>query len=411
MKKLLFGAIAAVICLSSCNCNNGTRLPKVRPESVGINSERLVLADSIINKAIDDTIIPGAVLAIVRDDKLAYLKAYGNKQIIPSVEPMTTETVFDLASLSKCVGTTLSFMQLIDNGQVRVCDDVSRYIPGFAPWTDPETGKQVEITIQDLMTHSSGLPAYVNVKKCKERFVNTPAPDSLINYISFELPRLFRPSTGFNYSCLNFVTLQNVLQNVTGERLCDYAKKNVFDELGLKHTCYLPIGEPIDPEFYELIAPTELQEDGLPYHGQVHDPIANILNGGNSGNAGVFSNAEDLAVIAAAIMNGGAYGNHRILSPMATKAMCTVPQEDYTTELGRTLGWDCYSSHAGIRGDLLSRHNIIGHTGYTGTSMVIDLDAKMAVILLTNRCHPYDTGGLGRTRATLANVIASSIIE
>jgi len=402
MKKTLL-IITAILCFAVAG-NASTHLKKVRPEKVGICSKRLTLADSIIYEAINDGSIPGAVLAVVRGDKLAYLKAYGNRQVVPGIEPMTTDTQFDLASLSKCIGTTLSFMTLIDDGRVRLTDNVKQYIPGFKPWN------KVDITIQDLLTHSSGLPAYTNVKKCAQRF-GSPCPDSLMMHIAKELPRNFEPGHGFTYSCLNFVTLQNVLQNITGERLCDYAQTHVFDKLGLENTCYYPKDRAIPAKKLAKIAPTEVQENGLPYRGEVHDPIANILNDGNSGNAGVFSTAEDLAVIAAAIMNGGEYKGKRFLSPNMVKTMTTVPHEGYDWYLGRALGWDCWSSYAGNRGDLFSRMHTIGHTGYTGTSMIIDLDNKVSVILLTNRVHPKDDGGLGRTRATLANVIASAIIN
>ena len=438
MKKIILGALAALCAISCCN---GNYLKQVRPERMGMSSERLALADGIIEQAIADSIAPGMVLAVVREDKLVYLKAYGNKQVVPEVEPMTVDGIFDLASLSKCVGTTMSFMQLIDDGKVRLTDDVDRYIEGFEPWVDPESeygkaylikhdseihgtplpknfemprreeGNVDWVTVQDLLTHSSGLPAYLSVARCNERFGGLDdTPDSTMHYIATELPRTFRPGTNFRYSCLNFVTLQNILQNVTGQKLCDYAKEHVFDVLGMKNTCYFPIGCDIDPEVYKNIVPTEVQADGLPYRGQVHDPIANILNYGNSGNAGVFSCAKDLAILAAAIMNGGEHNGHRILSPMMIERMSAVP-EDNAPEIGRALGWDNYSDYASNRGDIFSRHRTLGHTGYTGTSMIIDLDAKTAVILLSNRVHPLDKGSMVRTRALVANVVASSILE
>jgi CubicO group peptidase (beta-lactamase class C family) len=335
------------------------------------------------------------------------MKAYGNKSLVPEKTPMTTGTMFDMASVSKCVGTTLSFMQLIDRGRVRLTDNVSMYIPGFKPWIDPETGEKVEITIRDLMTHSSGLTPYVNVASFVSKYGKNQ-PDTLMKVISTEVKRNFRPGTKFMYSCLNFITLQHVLENVTGERLCDYAQQNVFDALGLKHTCYNPSGANL-----ELCAPTEVQPDGLPLKGVVHDPIARVINNGNSGNAGVFSNAEDLSTIAIALLNGGALPDgkgERILSQAAVKTMITIPSENAPC-VGRALGWDVKSAHSGVKGDLFSRDKSICHTGYTGTSMVIDFETNTAVILLTNRVHPHDVGSVGRIRALVANIVAGSLTD
>ena len=407
LAKLLLGLTAAIAVLGLDGCAGRTEtgaLAAATPESMGMDPQKLAQVDGIVESFIADGSIPGAVLSVVRDDKIVYLKAYGNKQVVPDTVAMTTSTVFDLASVSKCVGTTLSFMQLVENGKVRLTDDVKMYIPEFAPWTDPETGETVDITIRDLLTHSSGIAPYISVPSYVERF-GEATPDSLMHYIATEVRRNFRPGTECMYSCLNFVTLQNILQRVTGEKLCDYAQKHVFDALGLKHTCYNPQGE-----ILSLCAPTEVQSDGLPLVGQVHDPMARIVNCGNSGNAGVFSNAEDLSVIAAAIMNGGEIHGRRILSPLTVKTMATVPAEN-DPKVGRALGWDNCSDSAGLRGDLFSRTNTLCHTGYTGTSIVMDLDAKTAVILLTNRVHPYDEGGCGRLRALVANAVAGSINE
>lgn len=403
MKKLFtLLCLCTIIFTSSCDSTKQGKLPIATPESKGMNSAKLSLADGVINESIARGEIPGAVLSIVRGDKIVYLKAYGNKSVVPDTVAMTTETVFDLASVSKSVGTTLSFMQLIENGKVRLTDNVSRYIPGFAPWVDPETGEKVEIEVRDLLTHSSGLPAYIATASYIEKY-GVGNPDTLMKHIATELPRNFRPKTDFTYSCLNFVTLQNILQNVTGERLCDYAQKNVFDVLGLKHTCYNPTGETL-----ALCAPTEVQEDGKPLIGQVHDPIARLLNLGNSGNAGVFSNAEDLSVVAAAIMNGGAINGRRILGNATVQRMSEVPTYNEPF-IGRALGWDNRSDYSGHKGDLFSPEHTICHTGYTGTEIVIDLDNKVAVILLAHRVHPADKGSVSRLRALISNIVAGSI--
>lgn len=399
MKRFFVGALAFAL-LVGCSSTEG--LKKVNPDTCGVNSEKLSQVDPVIEAAIKDGTIPGAVLSVVRDDKIVYLKAYGNKQVVPDTVAMTTDAMFDLASLSKCVGTTLSFMQLVENGQVRLIDNVNRFIPDFKPWVDPKTGETINIEVRDLLTHTSGLDSYYNGDRFVQRFGENK-PDSLIRLIATEVGRNHEPKKDHIYSCLNFITLQNILQNITGQKLCDYAQEHVFDVLGLKSTCYMPKGD-----LLKRCVPTEVQANGLPLVGEVHDPLARLANGGNSGNAGVFSTAEDLSVIAAALMNGGAINGNRILSPLTVETMATVP--DYIDPwIGRALGWDNYSDAAGIRGDFFSRDKTICHTGYTGTSMIVDLENKTAVILLTSRVHPEDKGSVSRLRAQVANIVAGSI--
>lgn len=418
MKRLITALIVASLSISAL-AQSGLKTRE--PESHGMDSGKLAQIDKVVKNAIEAKEIPGAVISVVRDNEIVFLKAYGNKSVVPYVEPMGKETVFDLASVSKCVGTTLSFMQLIENGLVRLTDNVERYIPDFKPWKDPETGETVDITVRDLLTHSSGLSPYINTNA----FVNEYGennPDELEKYIATAVKRNFRPGSDFMYSCLNFITLQRILEKVTGKKLYEYAQEHIFDVLGLRHTCYFPLAS--DPaaanasELKSLCAPTEVQADGKPLLAQVHDPIARRVMSGNSGNAGVFSNAGDLSVICAAIMNGGALSDKkgrplertRILSPATVRLMTTVPSEN-DPSVGRALGWDKNSSHSGLRGDLFNPETTIMHTGYTGTSIVIDLESKTAIVLLTNRVHPKDKGAVGRLRALVSNIVAGSIVE
>lgn len=418
MRKLLAIAAAAVMAVPALA--QGT-LRMDSPERHGMNPEKLAQVDRVIEEAISAKEIPGAVLSVVRGNDIVYLKAYGNKSVVPAVEPMTTETLFDLASVSKCVGTTLAFMQLIENGYVRLTDNVDRYIPDFKPWTDPESGETVDITVRDLLSHSSGLTPYINADTFVKEYGGNN-PEKMEWYIATKVKRNFRPGTDFMYSCLNFVTLQRILERVTGEKLYEYAQKHVFDVLGLRHTCYFPLiytpAASNSAELAGLCAPTEVQADGKPLVAQVHDPMARRIMGGNSGNAGVFSNAEDLSVICSAIMNGGVLVDKkgrilestRILSPLTVRLMATIPPQN-DPSVGRALGWDKKSSHSGPRGDLFNPETTIMHTGYTGTSIVIDMESKTAVILLTHRVHPQDKGGVGRLRALVANIVAGSIIQ
>ena len=399
MKRLflsLFLVTLAVITLSS------QTLPRVSPEQAGMDPSRLSQVDRVIEESINLGEIPGAVLAVVRDGKMVYLKAYGNKSVYPAQEKMTVNTVFDLASVSKPVGTAIAFMQLVEQGRIRLTDNVSMYIPGFQPWIDTTTGRKIDIKVADLLTHTSGLPPYAPVETIVAKS-GAPNPAALMEWIS-TCKRDFRPTSDFQYSCLNFVTLQNILQNVTGMKLMDYSKKFVFDFLGMKHTTYNPSGDVL-----KLVAPTEKQKDGSVLLGRVHDPIANILNDGNSGNAGVFSNAEDLAILAAALMNGGEYNGKRILGKLTVETMTRVP-ENVISE-GRSLGWDNFSSYASNNGNLFHPEKTFGHTGYTGTSFIVDPVSKTAVILLAHRVHPVDKGSVVRLRALVANVVAGSVIK
>ena len=416
MRKLLAIAAAAVMAVPALA--QGT-LRMDSPERHGMNLEKLAQVDRVIEEAISAKEIPGAVLSVVRGNDIVYLKAYGNKSVVPAVEPMTTETLFDLASVSKCVGTTLAFMQLIENGYVRLTDNVDRYIPDFKPWTDPESGETVDITVRDLLSHSSGLTPYINADTFVKEYGGNN-PEKMEWYIATKVKRNFRPGTDFMYSCLNFVTLQRILERVTGEKLYEYAQKHVFDVLGLRHTCYFPLiytpAASNSAELAGLCAPTEVQADGKPLVAQVHDPMARRIMGGNSGNAGVFSNAEDLSVICSAIMNEGCLVDKkgrilestRILSPLTVRLMATIPPQN-DPSVGRALGWDKKSSHSGPRGDLFNPETTIMHTGYTGTSIVIDTETKTAIILLTHRVHPEDKGSVGRLRALVANIVAGSI--
>ena len=364
-------------------------LERVIPEFVGIDSRRLHYADEVILESIAGKETPGAVLAVVHKGKMAYIKAYGNRQIYPSELPMEVNTVFDLASVSKPISTAVCAIILIERGQLRLSDRVSRYIPNF----------QGNIRVVDLLTHTSGLPSYASVDSLTNRF-GAPNPDGLIEYIS-TCERHFEPGERFQYSCLNFITLQRIIENVTSQKLEDFAKENIFDVLGMNHTGYRPKGE-----ILELVAPTQRQADGSLLRGVVHDPLARVMNDGNSGNAGVFSNADDLAILAVALLNGGEYNGKRILSPQGVKLMTTVPES--LKQFGRTLGWDAFSDYSSNKGDLLSSKTY-GHTGYTGTAITIDPENDIAIILLTNSVHPDDKTSVVRLRALVANTVAASI--
>lgn len=403
MKKILL----TLLCVSPLfSCRTQSDITVATPSDKGMDGNILSRCDSVMYKGIADGNYPGAVLCIVRDDAIVYKKAYGNKCIVPDVEPMTEDAVFDMASLSKCIGTTISFLQLVDKGLVSIEDRVDSYIPGFKNWEDPVTGECTPVQIKHLMTHTSGLASYPDARLLESRFGEN-CPDSLLDYLAKELPRYHKPGAGHIYSCPNFMTVQNILQRITGSRLCDYAEENVFKPLGLSNTMYLPTDESIPSRIYPLLVPTEVQGNGIPLRGAVHDPIARRFNMGNSGNAGVFSCAHDLAVIASMLLDGGVWKGRRILSEGSVRMLSSVPEE--FKEFGRTIGWDASSGAAGFIGRL-SGDRCICHTGYTGTSMVLDFDKRIAIIILSNRVHPKDDGSLAKTRTAISDIVAESLL-
>lgn len=414
MYRILLLALCAFAINASAN-----NVPTASPEEVGMSLARLRAADEVILRAISDNKTPGAVLAVVRHGKLAYLKAYGNRQTYPTTQPMTTQTVFDMASCTKPMATAISAMLLVERGQLRLSDPVSMYLPEFKNWYG-EGKDSVTIRVEDLLTHTSGLPAYAPVKTLAEAD-GKPNPAKLMTYIA-GCKREFKPRADMQYSCLNYITLQNIIERITGQSLRTFAANNIFIPLGMKHTDFLPCTSDKSGKLVNTsqprwvangeqanltpIAPTEKQPNGTVKQGQVHDPLACTLNGGVSGNAGLFSSAEDVATLCAMLQNGGAWGGKRILSPLTVKAMRSVPQD--FNSFGRSLGWDVSSAYASNQGDLLSSE-AYGHTGYTGTSIVIDPVNDLSIVLLCNSVHPVDASNVIRLRAQVANAVAASI--
>lgn len=373
----------------------------VAPEAVGLDASRLANADRAIAQAIADKTIPGAVLCVERHGKIGYLKAYGNKRVYPNTEKMTTGTVFDMASCSKAMSTATCAMILIDRGLLRLNDRVDQYVSEFENWKDSITGETEAIRVIDLMTHTSGLPPYAPVQELKKKY-GSPNPQAVVNWIS-HCKRLYAPETGWTYSCCNYIMLQQVIEKITGQTLQQFAHDNIFAPLNMRHTDYRPT-----KALAALCAPTEKQADGNCLLGVVHDPLACTMMGGLSGNAGLFSSAEDVATYCAAILNKGELNGKRILSPLAVKCMETVPRS--LAQFGHTPGWGISTPYSSNSGDLLSAQTF-GHTGYTGTSIVIDPANDVAIILLTNCVHPVDKGNVVRLRALVANAVAGSILK
>lgn len=375
-------------------------LPTAKPEDVGMSSSHLNLVSAIIKAAIDRKDFPGAVILVARKGKIVLRDAYGECQWVPESRTMDVHKIFDLASITKPVATATSIMILVEQGRIGLWDKVIDSVPEFAPYVN-ENGKPGEdARIWHLLTHTSGLPPYTNAKEIEAIYGNPCPTDSLVKHIA-HLKKSDPPGKAFHYSCLGFITLAYIIDRITGQTVAEFSEQHIFKPLKMNHTFYNP-----PDQFLPLCVPTEVI-DGQPLLGVVHDPLAR-LQAGISGNAGLFSTVDDLAIFARMMLNKGEFNGIRILSPLTVERMTEVYPEVLFS--GRGLGWDLDSDYSTNGGDLFG-HHAFGHTGYTGTSIWIDPETETFVIFLTNRVHPDDKGSIISLRSRVANVVASSILK
>ncbi len=375
-------------------------LPQAKPEDVGMASERLALLDVLLNGALAREDFPGAVLLVARKGRTVWRKAYGQSQRIPEGRPMDVDMIFDLASVTKPVATATSIMILVERGRIRLWDKVKDYVPEFTPYILEGGIPGEDARLWHLLTHTSGLQPYLDAKEVEQKYGNPCSVDILVKDIA-GLRKGSPPGTTFTYSCLGYIVLAYIVKSVSGQTIAEFSAENIFKPLGMTHTFYNP---PAD--FLDRCVPT-LVYDGIPLRGVVHDPLAR-LQGGISGNAGLFSTADDLAIFSRMMLNGGELGKVRILSPLAVERMTEIFPR--TNSSGRGLGWDLDSDYATVRGDLFGPSSY-GHSGYTGTSIWIDPETQTSVIFLTNRIHPDDKRDIVALRSQVANVVAASIIK
>jgi uncharacterized protein YbbC (DUF1343 family)/CubicO group peptidase (beta-lactamase class C family) len=347
----------------------------------------LSAVDAVIQKAISDGTIPGAVLLVGHDGRVIYRKAYGERALEPRREAMTLDTIFDMASLTKVIVTTTAVMQLVERGEVRLNDPVAKYLPEFA-----QNGKD-DITVRQLLTHYSGLEPDLDLKTAWEGKQTAYA-------MAFAETPQQPPGSGFVYSDINFITLGALVERVSGETLDEYAMRHIFAPLKMTHTRFVP---PADRRagWIEKIAPTQYDENEHMLRGVVHDPTARRM-GGVAGQAGLFSTGNDLAKFCQALLNGG----DGILSPLSVEKM-TRPEQPPSAPVLRGFGWDIDSPFSSNRGDLLPVGSY-GHTGFTGTSIWIDPTTKTYIILLTNAVHPRG-GSAVALRSKVATAVAAAL--
>jgi uncharacterized protein YbbC (DUF1343 family)/CubicO group peptidase (beta-lactamase class C family) len=350
----------------------------------------------VVNAAIADKSLPGAVVIVGRGDTVVFRKAYGNRALVSAVEPMTLDTIFDMASLTKVVATTSAVMMLVEEGRIRLSDPVAQYIPDFAKY-----GKN-RVTVRHLLTHMSGLRPDVDLG---DPWVGYDAAIALANEEILGAP----PGRRFVYSDIGFFLLADIVAKVSKLPFDQFVAKRLFEPLGMKDSGFTPA-----PALRPRIAPTETCTPyGWPcagpgaemLRGTVHDPTARRM-GGVAGHAGLFSTADDIARFARMLLRGGELDGARVLSPLTVARMTSPSTPDDEANV-RGLGWDMDSSYSANRGELLPVGSF-GHTGFTGTSIWVDPATQMFVVFMSNRLHPEGKGDVTPLRARVATIAAAA---
>jgi CubicO group peptidase (beta-lactamase class C family) len=359
--------------------------PSLRAADSSFDAGKLAEMDAEINRAIAERHLPGAVLW-VESNGLSYCKAFGSRALVPSLEPMTEDTIFDIASLTKVLATTPSLMILYERGQLKLDEFVAAYLVEF------EHGPNQRITIRQLLTHTSGISRSLNSN-----------PDwadmkHALKLVAAERPA-HPPGVEFVYSDINFILLGEVVQRVSGQKLADFAAKEIFEPLRMDDTTFLPPRAKMP-----RIAPTEKAGREV-LRGKVHDPKAQRM-GGIAGHAGVFTTAPDMARFGRMLLNGGELDGVRILKPETVKLMTSV-QTPASMKARRGLGWDIDSEYSRPRGQIFPVGSY-GHTGFTGGCLWIDPASSTFWLLLSNRVHPDGSGNIYSLQRALGTLAAEA---
>jgi CubicO group peptidase (beta-lactamase class C family) len=381
-----FTAVVLVTALVSCGTAAAARLPRAEPAEAGMSGERLAEVDQAVNDALAARKMPGCVVLIARHGKTVFLKAYGHRSVEPAESPMTPDTLFDLASLTKPIATATSVMLLAEQGKLALDEPVSKYLPEFA-----QNGKET-VTVRQLLTHQGGLIADNDVQDYAD------GAEKAIERTLATKPQA-APGERFVYSDVGFIVLGELVRRVAGADLDRFTTAHVFQPLGLAETGYLP-----REELRERAAPTE-KRDGRWIQGEVHDPRAFAL-GGVAGHAGLFSTAEELAVYAQMLLGNGQFGGVRILKP-ETVAEMTRPHE--VPRGLRALGWDMRTGYSSNRGSSFS-DRAFGHGGFTGTALWIDPGLDLIVVFLSNRVHPDGKGLVNPLAGRIGTIAGEAIV-
>ncbi len=379
-------SVFVILVLCAANAAEA-KLPAAAPEEVGLDGGRLSEIDRIVAEGMTAGEMAGCVVTVGRHGKIAFQKAYGLRQVVPEEVAMTTDAIFDLASLTKPVAGATSIMVLIDDGKLKLNDCVADHIPEFA-----ENGKG-KITVFHLLTHQGGLIPDNSLGDY------VAGPEKAWQQILASKPRKL-PGEEFIYSDVGFLVLGKLVESIVGESLDAFARRRIFEPLGMTETGFLP-----PEELRRRAVPTE-QRDGRWMQGEVHDPRAYLL-GGVAGHAGLFSTADDLAVYAQTMLGGGKYGSIRILRAETVASMA----KGYAAGRGlRGLGWDVRSGYSTNRGDALSP-TAFGHGGFTGTVLWIDPELDLFFIFLSSRLYPDGKGSVNPLAGKIATVAANAIVD
>ena len=343
-----------------------------------------------IDRAIEEVVAsggaPGAVCLVGQPGRTLHFKAYGQRALVPAREPMTTDTIFDAASLTKVVATASSLMKLFEQGRFRLNDKVTDHLPGF------QNGHS-DITLRQLLTHFSGLRPDLDLDPEWSGY-QTGIGRALVDKPS--IPRGER----MIYSDINFILLGELVRVLSGRPLDRYAQDEIFRPLGMTESTFNP-----PAAWRPRIAPTEVVK-GEVLRGVVHDPTARFM-GGVAGHAGLFTTARDLARFAEFMLNLGELDGHRVVAPLTVRKF-TEPQTPPHQATLRGLGWDIDSPYSTNRGELFPIGSY-GHTGFTGTSLWIDPATKTYVILLANSVHPKRTSAMIALRTKVATIAAAGV--
>ncbi|MYC82799.1 MAG: beta-lactamase family protein [Acidobacteria bacterium] len=345
--------------------------------------------DGVVRQAIDNGRIPGAVVLVGQGGHILFEKAYGHRCLEPRPEPMTLETRFDLASLTKVLATATGVLILVQDGKARLEDPVSRYLPDFG-----RRGKGT-ITIRQVLTHYSGLAPYFRLEA-----KGPEAASAVIDKICHS-DLSAAPGSDFIYSDLGFILLGRLIEVVSGEPLDRFVRSRVFSPLKMVETGFRP-----PPGGRHPIAPTEKGVDGSFLRGQVHDPLAMSM-GGVAGHAGLFSNARDLSRYCRMVLNDGWLEGASVLQPRMVRQM-VAPQSSPGKPDIRGLGWDIQSRYSSPKGTRFSARSF-GHTGFTGTSLWLDPEIQAYLIILTSRLHPDGKGDVRALRKEIATIVGEAL--
>ena len=365
-------------------------LPAKKPAAVGMSANRLESVERIVSRGIDAGGYPGAAVIVGRKGGVVLQRGLGRLSWSTESSPVSPDTsIYDVASLTKVVGTTAAIMALYDDGKIKLDAPVTRYLPQFTG------GLNDMATVRDLLTHRSGLPAARDIWRV------AATPDAARAMVLTTRVKDI-PGRKYEYSDLGADVLGFIVEAVAQQPLDVFLHNRIYGPLRMHNTFF----RPADSLRYR-VAPTELTSPrGYPVHGQVHDENAYAL-GGVAGHAGLFSTASDLAVFAQMMLDGGVYDGARIFAD-TTVALFTRRAAGH-----RALGWDTADGDYGSGRYLTPR--AYGHTGFTGTSMWIDPDRKMFVILLTNRVHAARALHPGRVisdvRADLSDAAVLAVID